>query len=300
MTAGADAFASGLFTRFDLTVLVSEPTRRGVGVYRQYAEHAAELRRRAAGARQQGHRRRATAAYLREQVGDALHRVVRPVGVGAGRRARRRRGRWPSWSRRTSPCSTPSRAALDAQRARLGGLPPRHRRVPPAQRPRVGRPRRPASTSPPRSIPTSCPVRRARRPTRTRRAMSLDVPTAVLDAAERGELDDAAVRRRASATRCPTPGEVVSAVATRPAGKPFGEHEVPPPSEARARSAAARAGQQRHPRRPGAALRCGAGVPELPPGRRLPPRRRWTRRAYREFISPRGQILNQTPELRDC
>jgi CO dehydrogenase maturation factor len=42
MTAGADAFASGLFTRFDLTVLVCEPTRRGVGVYRQYAEYAAE------------------------------------------------------------------------------------------------------------------------------------------------------------------------------------------------------------------------------------------------------------------
>jgi CO dehydrogenase maturation factor len=41
MTAGADAFASGLFTRFDLTLLVSEPTRRGVGVHRQYAEHAA-------------------------------------------------------------------------------------------------------------------------------------------------------------------------------------------------------------------------------------------------------------------
>jgi hypothetical protein len=40
MTAGADAFASGLFTRFDLTVLVSEPTRRGIGVYQQYAEHA--------------------------------------------------------------------------------------------------------------------------------------------------------------------------------------------------------------------------------------------------------------------
>lgn len=28
MTAGADAFASGLFTRFDLTVLVAEPTRK--------------------------------------------------------------------------------------------------------------------------------------------------------------------------------------------------------------------------------------------------------------------------------
>jgi CO dehydrogenase maturation factor len=41
MTAGADAFASGLFTRFDLTVLVSEPTRRGIGVYRQYLANAA-------------------------------------------------------------------------------------------------------------------------------------------------------------------------------------------------------------------------------------------------------------------
>ncbi|MEW9550108.1 ATP-binding protein [Nonomuraea sp. NPDC050783] len=41
MTAGADSFASGLFTRFDLTFLVAEPTRQGVGVYRQYHEHAA-------------------------------------------------------------------------------------------------------------------------------------------------------------------------------------------------------------------------------------------------------------------
>jgi CO dehydrogenase maturation factor len=39
-TAGADSFASGLFTRFDLTVLVAEPTRRGVGVYRQWREYA--------------------------------------------------------------------------------------------------------------------------------------------------------------------------------------------------------------------------------------------------------------------
>jgi CO dehydrogenase maturation factor len=41
MTAGADSFASGLFTRFDLTVLVSEPTRRGVAVHRQYTGYAA-------------------------------------------------------------------------------------------------------------------------------------------------------------------------------------------------------------------------------------------------------------------
>ncbi|MGH3972999.1 MAG: ATP-binding protein [Pseudonocardiaceae bacterium] len=40
MTAGADVLASGLFTRFDLVVLISEPTRRGVRVYQQLREHA--------------------------------------------------------------------------------------------------------------------------------------------------------------------------------------------------------------------------------------------------------------------
>lgn len=40
MTAGADAFASGLFTRFDLTVLVVEPTLRSLGVYDQYRNYA--------------------------------------------------------------------------------------------------------------------------------------------------------------------------------------------------------------------------------------------------------------------
>jgi CO dehydrogenase maturation factor len=39
-TAGADSFASGLFTRFDLTVLVAEPTRKGIGVFRQWTEYA--------------------------------------------------------------------------------------------------------------------------------------------------------------------------------------------------------------------------------------------------------------------
>ncbi len=42
MTAGADAFASGLFTRFDLTVLVVEPTTRSLAVYDQYTGYAAE------------------------------------------------------------------------------------------------------------------------------------------------------------------------------------------------------------------------------------------------------------------
>lgn len=40
MTAGADTFASGLFTRFDLTFLVVEPTKKSLGVYFQYAAYA--------------------------------------------------------------------------------------------------------------------------------------------------------------------------------------------------------------------------------------------------------------------
>jgi CO dehydrogenase maturation factor len=40
-TAGADSFASGLFTRFDLTVLVAEPTRKGISVYKQWQTYAA-------------------------------------------------------------------------------------------------------------------------------------------------------------------------------------------------------------------------------------------------------------------
>jgi CO dehydrogenase maturation factor len=71
MTAGADAFASGLFTRFDLTVLVCEPTRRGVGVYRQYADYAAEhgVALRVLGNKVTDD---ADIAYLRDEVGDAL------------------------------------------------------------------------------------------------------------------------------------------------------------------------------------------------------------------------------------
>jgi CO dehydrogenase maturation factor len=42
MTAGADAFASGMFTRFDRTFIVCEPTVRAVGVYRQYLDYAAD------------------------------------------------------------------------------------------------------------------------------------------------------------------------------------------------------------------------------------------------------------------
>lgn len=43
MTAGADAFASGLFTRFDLTVMVVEPTKKSLDVYHQYKQYASNF-----------------------------------------------------------------------------------------------------------------------------------------------------------------------------------------------------------------------------------------------------------------
>jgi CO dehydrogenase maturation factor len=79
MTAGADAFASGLFTRFDLTFLVSEPTRKGVSVYRQYRKYAADFDVALSVVGNKVHRVRGGGdideddeAYLREQVGSIL------------------------------------------------------------------------------------------------------------------------------------------------------------------------------------------------------------------------------------
>ncbi|MFI5673989.1 ATP-binding protein [Streptomyces cellulosae] len=71
MTAGADAFASGLFTRFDITFLVAEPTRKGVSVYRQYRDHAREFGIRIAvvGNKVTGED---DLLFLKEQVGDDL------------------------------------------------------------------------------------------------------------------------------------------------------------------------------------------------------------------------------------
>ncbi|WP_021593060.1 ATP-binding protein [Actinomadura welshii] len=71
MTAGADTFASGLFTRFDLMFLVAEPTRKGVGVYRQYTEYARDydVSIRVVGNKVQSED---DVAYLREHVGDDL------------------------------------------------------------------------------------------------------------------------------------------------------------------------------------------------------------------------------------
>ncbi len=71
MTAGSDSFASGMFTRFDMTFLVAEPTRKGVAVYRQYKEYARDfgVALRVVGNKVQGPE---DLAFLREETGDDL------------------------------------------------------------------------------------------------------------------------------------------------------------------------------------------------------------------------------------
>ncbi|MEU2428981.1 ATP-binding protein [Streptomyces sp. NPDC007861] len=71
MTAGSDSFASGMFTRFDMTFLVAEPTRKGVSVYRQYKEYARDfgVSLKVVGNKVQGED---DLEFLREQVGEDL------------------------------------------------------------------------------------------------------------------------------------------------------------------------------------------------------------------------------------
>ncbi|GGP56151.1 MULTISPECIES: ATP-binding protein [Streptomyces] len=76
MTAGSDSFASGMFTRFDMTFLVAEPTRKGVSVYRQYKEYARDfgVALKVVGNKVQS---QDDLEYLRAEVGDDLL-----IGVG--------------------------------------------------------------------------------------------------------------------------------------------------------------------------------------------------------------------------
>ncbi|MFD3561947.1 ATP-binding protein [Streptomyces sp. NPDC058686] len=71
MTAGSDSFASGMFTRFDMTFLVAEPTRKGVSVYRQYKEYARDfgVTLKVVGNKVQG---QDDLDFLRAEVGDDL------------------------------------------------------------------------------------------------------------------------------------------------------------------------------------------------------------------------------------
>ncbi|HLL69253.1 MAG TPA: SCO5389 family protein [Micromonosporaceae bacterium] len=130
--------------------------------------------------------------------------------------------------------------------------------------------------------------------------MSLDVPTALLERAEAGPVDNAefvaCVRES-----LPYAWTIISGVAgdLRSSGGEFADHEVPPPSEAERgqllralASDAIRGGLERHFGVKLAFQNChrvAAFTPAAVDSAR-----------YREFISPRGQLLNQSPELRDC
>jgi hypothetical protein len=130
--------------------------------------------------------------------------------------------------------------------------------------------------------------------------MSLDVPTALLQRAEAGEVPDAefvdCVRHS-----LPYAWGVISQVAadlTAGDGE-FADHAVPPPGEAERgqllralASDAIRGGLERHFAVKLAFQNChrvAAFRLAAVGGQR-----------YRAFISPRGQLLNQSPELRDC
>jgi CO dehydrogenase maturation factor len=71
MTAGSDSFASGMFTRFDITFLVAEPTRKGISVYRQYKEYARDfgVTLKVVGNKVQG---QDDIDFLKDEVGDDL------------------------------------------------------------------------------------------------------------------------------------------------------------------------------------------------------------------------------------
>jgi CO dehydrogenase maturation factor len=135
MTAGADAFASGLFTRFDRTFVVCEPTVRAVGVYRQYLDYAADYQ---VAVSVVGNKvaDETDEAFLREQVGGGLlawvqvSRYVRAVEQGH-----------PGPISELEPAN---RAMLEAMRRAVDVTPrdwaiyPPGRAVPPSQRGGVG------------------------------------------------------------------------------------------------------------------------------------------------------------------
>jgi hypothetical protein len=130
--------------------------------------------------------------------------------------------------------------------------------------------------------------------------VSLDVSPDLLDSAARGEVTDAefvdCVR-----TSLPYAWTVISSVVAdlELSDGELADHEVPPPSEAERgqllralASDAIRGGLERHFGVKLAFQNChrvAAFRPDAVDGT-----------TYREFTSPRGQLLNQSPELRDC
>jgi len=130
--------------------------------------------------------------------------------------------------------------------------------------------------------------------------MSLDVPAALLERAERDEVTDAEF---VSCVRdsLPYAWKVISAVVAdlRVGSAPFADNATPPSSETERgqllralASDAIRGGLERHFGVKLAFQNChrvAAFVPSAVDGAE-----------YRVFTSARGQLLNQSPELRDC
>lgn len=114
MTAGADSFASGLFTRFDVTFVVCEPTLRSVGVYRQYVDHAQGFDVTIAAVGNKVHDQD-DLAFLQEQLGgDLLTWISRSGHVRAGERGD---------SRPIDQLEVANRTALDTIRAKVDSTP---------------------------------------------------------------------------------------------------------------------------------------------------------------------------------
>ena len=114
MTAGADAFASGLFTRFDLVVVVCEPTLRSVGVYRQFVDYAADfdVTVRAVGNKASTVEDR---AFLREHLGEVM---ITHLGVSRHVRSAER-----GCARPIDELEPRNRKSLAAIRAALDAVP---------------------------------------------------------------------------------------------------------------------------------------------------------------------------------
>jgi len=130
--------------------------------------------------------------------------------------------------------------------------------------------------------------------------MSLDVPAALLERAELGDIDDAEFVECVR-TSLPYAWEVVSRVAgeLRDGDAEFADNVVPPPDEvARGQllralaSDAIRGGLERHFGVKLAFQNCHrvAAFPLSSVGGET----------YTRYISPRAQLLNQSPELRNC
>jgi hypothetical protein len=128
--------------------------------------------------------------------------------------------------------------------------------------------------------------------------MSLDVPAALLERAERGDVPDTEF---VSVVRdsLPYAWTVISSVVADLSGSAaFADHATPPPSEAERgqllralASDAIRGGLERH---------FGVKLAFQNCHRVAAFREPLDAQAYRAFTSPRAQILNQSPVLRDC